>query len=140
MKEARRRHIILVIISVLFCCLVLPETAVTREARRFVAAASAQSPPFSYLDRNHQPQGILIDFWNLWAKKSGVEISFVLTSFEKSIDLVKSGEADFHCGIFSSAQRSQYLDFSDGFLDDTLSLFVLNRLDIKSLADLKKSP
>jgi ABC-type amino acid transport substrate-binding protein len=140
MKDALRRHIILVSIFVLFCCLVLPQSAFTQEQRRFIAAASAQSPPFSYLDKHNKPQGILIDFWNLWAQKNGAEITFVLTSFEKSIDMVRNGDADFHCGIFSSEQRLQYLDFSNGFLDDSLSLFVLDKLDIKSIADLKKSP
>ena len=140
MKETTCNHIVFFIVFILFLCLALPQTIVAQERRRFVAAASAQSPPFSYLDKNNKPQGILIDFWNLWAQKNGVEISFTLTSFEKTIEMVRNGEADFHSGIFLSEQRSQYLDFSDGFLDDTLSLFVLDKLDIKSIADLKKSP
>lgn len=106
----------------------------------FIAAASAQSPPFSYLDKNNNPQGILIDFWNLWARKTGADVTFVMTSFDKAIQLVRNGEADFHAGIFFSEPRAQYLDFSAGFLDDTLSLFVLDKLDIHSVFDLKNVP
>ena len=103
---------------------------------RFIIAASAQSPPFSYVDKNNQPQGMLIDFWNLWAQKNGADISFIMTSFEKAIELVRNGEADLHIGLFASEQRKQSLDFSNGFLDDTISLFVLDKLNIESIADL----
>lgn len=106
----------------------------------FVIAASAQSPPYSYLDNKNNPQGILIDFWNLWARKTGAEVSFALTSFDKAIKLVRDGKADFHAGIFYSEPRARHLDFSTGFLDDTLSLFVLDKLDVYSTSDLKNVP
>ena len=53
---------------------------------------------------------------------------------------VREGRADFHSGLFYSDPRSAYLDFSSGFLDDTLSLFVLDRLDVQSVSDLAATP
>ena len=118
----------------------LPQISQAEERPHFIAAASAQSPPFSYLDKNNKPQGILIDFWNLWARKNGADITFVMASFDNTIVMVRDGKADFHAGIFSSSQRTAYLDFSSGFLDDTLSLFVQDKLDIQSIADLTNIP
>ena len=140
MKKTICNHVVFIIAFILFFRLALPQTIIAQEQRRFIVSASAQSPPLSYLDKNSKPQGILIDFWNLWAQKNGVEISFALSSFEKAVEMVRNGDADFHGGIFISEQRLQYLDFSEGFIDDTLSLFVLDKLDIKSIADLKTSP
>lgn len=139
MKKTISNHIIFLLVFSVFFCLALPRTIVAQERHSFIAAASAQSPPFSYLDKNNKPQGMLIDFWNLWAQRNGVDISFVMTSFEKTIELVHNGKVDFHAGIFASEQREKFLDFSDGFLDDTLSLFVLDKLDIKSISDLKNT-
>ena len=118
----------------------LPQLSQATENPHFIVAASAQSPPFSFEDRNKKPQGILIDFWNLWARKNNADITFTMASFDKTIEMVRDGKADFHAGLFSSSQRNSYLDFSSGILDDTLSLFVQDKLDIKSITELKEIP
>jgi len=116
----------------LYLFIALPSISQAEYRPHFIAVASAQSPPFSYLAKNKKPQGILIDFWNLWARKNGADITFVLDSFDNTIEIVRNGKADFHAGIFSSSQRTGYMDFSAGFLDDTLSLFVQDKLNIQA--------
>ena len=128
------------LLGILFLGVLSPPAIAAATRPHFIVAASAQSPPFSYLDKNNNPQGILIDFWNLWAEKTGSDITFVMDSFDKTIELVRDGRADFHAGIFISEQRAKYLDFSAGFLDDTLSLFVLDKLNIKSIFELRNMP
>jgi signal transduction histidine kinase len=63
-----------------------------------------------------------------------------LDDLDETIEMVRKGKADFHAGLFYSDPRSAYLDFSSGFLDDTLSLFVLDQLDIHSVNDLSAAP
>jgi ABC-type amino acid transport substrate-binding protein len=133
-------YLTLFIISSLFFCMASPPMLGAEVRPHFTIAASAQSPPFSYVDKNNRPQGMLIDFWNLWARKNNADVTFVMDSFDKTIEMVSSGVADFHAGLFYSEQRAKYLDFSAGFLDDTLSLFVPDKLDIKSISDLKNIP
>jgi ABC-type amino acid transport substrate-binding protein len=118
----------------------MPQISQAAESPHFIVAASAQSPPFSFEDKNKRPQGILIDFWNLWAKKNNADITFIMASFDKTISMVRDGKADFHAGLFSSSQRIASLDFSSGILDDTLSLFVQDKLDIQSVGELKNIP
>jgi ABC-type amino acid transport substrate-binding protein len=118
----------------------MPQISQAAESPHFIVAASAQSPPFSFEDKNKRPQGILIDFWNLWARKNNADITFIMASFDKTISMVRDGKADFHAGLFSSSQRIAYLDFSSGILDDTLSLFVQDKLDIQSVGELKNIP
>ena len=102
----------------------------------FVVASQRNAPPFSFADRDGEPQGILVEFWKLWAARNGYAITFQLDDLDETIDAVRKGRADFHSGLFHSDPRSAYLDFSTGFLDDTLSLFVLDRMDIHSVHDL----
>jgi len=106
---------------------------------RFVIASQRNAPPFSFSGRDGEPQGILVEFWRLWADRNAYEVSFQLGDLDETIDAVRKGRADFHSGLFHSDPRSAYLDFSSGFLDDTLSLFVLDRLDIHSVHDLAAS-
>ncbi|HTZ38859.1 MAG TPA: transporter substrate-binding domain-containing protein, partial [Syntrophales bacterium] len=114
--------------------------AETQGKKHFVIASQRNAPPFSFADRNGEPQGILVEFWRLWAARNGHEIAFQLDDLDETIEAVRQGKADFHAGIFYSDPRSAYLDFSSGFLDDTLSLFVLDRLDIQSVNDLASTP
>jgi len=107
-----------------------------RGRKTFVVASQRNAPPFSFADRNGEPQGILVEFWKLWAERNGYGITFRLGDLDETITAVRKGRADFHSGLFHSDPRSAYLDFSTGFLDDTLSLFVLDRLDIHSVHDL----
>ncbi|OOE84432.1 hypothetical protein BZG72_03425 [Salinivibrio sp. PR6] len=67
--------------------------------------------PFSYLDRNQEPKGILIDFWKEFGKRNGYQIEFVLTDWQQSIDAVRSGQADVHAGLLRSPERLAFMDF-----------------------------
>ena len=114
--------------------------AAPRGRKPFVIASQRNAPPFSFEGRDGTPQGILIEFWQLWASRNGHEITFHLGDLDETIERVRDGRADFHAGLFHSEPRSAYLDFSSGFLDDTLSLFVLDRLDIHTVEDLAQTP
>lgn len=123
----------------LLVCLIAGATAVAADEQgkaRFVIASQRNAPPFSFAGRDGEPQGILIEFWQLWAARNNHEITFQLGDLDETIDAVRKGRADFHSGLFYSDPRSAYLDFSSGFIDDTLSLFVLDRLDVQSVNDL----
>jgi signal transduction histidine kinase len=106
----------------------------------FIIAAQRNAPPFSFAGRDGEPQGVLVEFWQLWATRNGHEIRFYLADLDETIEAVRSGRADFHSGLFYSDPRSEYLDFSSGFLDDTLSLFVLDKLNVQSISDLGATP
>ncbi len=95
-------------------------------------------PPYSFINKNQKPAGMVIDFWKLWANKNNVKIKFILTSWEKSIDNVKSGKADFHSGLFESEERSKFLIFSDSLFKYTTSVFISNKIKLNSIHDIIK--
>jgi len=55
--------------------------------------------PVTYKSIEGKPEGLLVDFWRLWAKKSGYEVKFKFYDWDSSVAAVKSGEAIFHSGL-----------------------------------------
>jgi signal transduction histidine kinase len=114
--------------------------AEAQQKKQFIIASQRNAPPFSFADKDGVPQGILVEFWHLWASRSGYDIAFHLADLDETIEIVRQGKADFHAGLFYSEPRGKYLDFSKGFLADTLSLFVLDKLNVQSIKDLSSTP
>src|SRR5512135_3555294 len=78
----------------------------TQGKKRFIIASQRNAPPFSFAGRDGEPQGILVEFWRLWAARNGHEIEFQLDDLDETIEAVRRGKADFHSGIFYSDPRS----------------------------------
>ncbi|MDH5446798.1 MAG: transporter substrate-binding domain-containing protein [Gammaproteobacteria bacterium] len=93
--------------------------------------------PFSYLDKNNQPQGLLIDYWRLIGEKLGQPVEFKLVDWQQSLEFVREGKVDVHGGLFQSAKRDVYLAFSDNLVPLSTRLFVSSRLDARNFSDLK---
>lgn len=55
--------------------------------------------PYSYLTKNGDPAGLLIDFWMLWSATNSIPIEFVLADYERSIQFVNDDIADIHGGL-----------------------------------------
>jgi len=109
----------------------------TAFAKTLTITNSATFPPFSFLDDAGKPQGLFIDLWSEWAKQNNQKIKFVLVDWNKSLELVRSGEADIHAGLFKSAKRERYMDFSDGLFQLTTGLFVSTAFNVQDITDLK---
>lgn len=96
--------------------------------------------PLSYLDDNGRPQGVLIDYWRLIAKRMDRPIRFELVDWQQSLDLVREGRADVHGGLFQSPDRNTYLAFSNPLIPLSTRLFVSAKLNARTLTDLARIP
>ncbi|MBF0343486.1 MAG: sensor domain-containing diguanylate cyclase [Nitrospirae bacterium] len=105
--------------------------------KTIVFTQPSSSPPFAYSDEAGQPRGIVIDYWNLWALRNNIKIQFVLEEFQDSLQKVKDGKAEVIAGILQSEEREKYLEFSDGFIDLKICLYVPQGIETKKLQDLK---
>nr|WP_282446645.1 sensor domain-containing diguanylate cyclase [Shewanella sp. 1CM18E] len=103
-----------------------------------VVANSKAWKPFSYIDDNGQPSGLLIDLWNEFGNANHIQITFLLTDWEESIDLVRQGKADVHAGLLWSSQRSAFFDFGNNLAKLDGQLFVnksLLNLDVSTIIE-----
>ncbi len=89
------------------------------------------------MNEEGEPRGLVIDLWREFGRYTGTTIEFRLTDWRNTLELVRTGEADVHGGLFESPARDVYLDFSDQMQIPLASrLFVSNKLKVSSMDDL----
>lgn len=74
-------------------------------------ACSNQWQPFCFSDNDGNPQGLLIDYWRLYGQTNHVDISFKLTTWSESLELLRTSKADIHAGLLETEERKRYLTF-----------------------------
>ena len=80
---------------------------------RLVIAIDRNYPPMTMVNAVGEPAGLIVDMWRLWAQKTGREIEFSAASWSRTLQALRTGEADIHSGMFVNAERSQWADFSE---------------------------
>lgn len=103
-----------IIAAGLFCLLAAQHSGAAASPQlpeRLVIANSASWVPYSFLDQNGEPRGILIDLWRLFAERNKIEVEFTLVDWEDSIELVRIGKADLHGGLIETETRKEVLHF-----------------------------
>ncbi len=85
--------------------------------------------PFEYTDKKGMPDGLIIDFWRLWSKKTGIKVDFVEASWNQTLEMVKNGEVDAHAGLFFNEEREKYLEYGVILSKTGTNIFLHNSLD-----------
>jgi len=84
---------------------------------------NSNNPPYKFTNKDGLPDGLLINIWKLWGKKTGIPIKFIADEFEKTVADVKDGKTDVHAGIFFTEERAKELDFTTPLLDVEYFIF-----------------
>lgn len=97
--------------------------------------------PYAYVDPDGRSRGMLIDIWRLWAEKNNVDLTFIPARLSRCLELVKKGDADIVLGLFQSAERAVYLDFSDPLiLNVDTNMYVKESLHVTAIEALGGIP
>lgn len=132
------------IASILFFLLaVLGASAATASQlpKHLVVANSLSWVPYSFLDQEGQPRGILIDLWRLYADKNNIDVEFKLVDWADSIELVRTGEADVHGGLNETKIREKDLHFFTTEIIRIRTLAFINEdIEFRDLAELTSIP
>ena len=138
-----------ILAAVLFVALLLPGFATaSRTSEKNISTASlssplrivynANNPPLKFQDRGGRAAGLLLDLWRLWAQKNKIEIEFVAAPWDKTLEMLESGEADIHAGLFYSVERDRFLDFSQPIFNLDYKVFVHSSIQgVNNFSDLK---
>ncbi|MDA0148212.1 transporter substrate-binding domain-containing diguanylate cyclase [Vibrio sp. LaRot3] len=84
--------------------------------------------PFSFINDQGQPSGLLVDYWQEYGRVNNIDIQFLLVDWSASLKAVKDGEADVHAGLLWSLDRDKYLDYSSPIITIDTQLFVNHTL------------
>ncbi|MHC1740602.1 MAG: PAS domain S-box protein [Anaerolineaceae bacterium] len=90
-------------------------------------------PPFTFLDANGNMQGILVDRWKLWEKKTGVTVNITGMVWSDALTNMQAGEFDVIDTIFKNDSRAQIYDFSAPYQTIDVPIYFNN--DISGIVD-----
>ncbi len=79
--------------------------------------------PFEFTNQQGDPDGLIIDFWKLWAKKTKIHVRFKPALWNDTLSMVRNGQADVHAGLFYNKERAGYLDYSISLSKTTTHIF-----------------
>ncbi|ADU63860.1 MAG: transporter substrate-binding domain-containing protein [Pseudodesulfovibrio sp.] len=98
---------------------------------QMIIAHDAGYPPFCFLDQDGEPTGYLIDLWRAFGRENDIEITFLLGTWQQSLDMVMDGRADVHGGLVHSNDRDRVFDFGPELIELSTHLFVRNGFDAR---------
>ena len=128
------------LVIVFFICTVVLSgicpNGVWADPKPLTIACYENYPPYSDVNGQGAPQGLLIDFWRLWAQKSQIPVNFVPGSLPQCLERIKTGQADFMIGLFKSEDRSVFMDFSKSFMSVHTNLYVQQDMEIDTIEQL----
>ena len=80
-------------------------------------------PPYVFQDGQGNLQGILIDQWKLWEKRSGVKVEITALAWGQALERMKAGEFDVIDTIFYTDERANSFDFTGPYAKINVSIF-----------------
>lgn len=108
-----------------------------RKKGTIVFASQTRYPPFEFVDKNGQHEGMVLDVVRWLAVEMGFQPVFTDTTFQKAKRTVLSGKADILTSLFYSDKRKEAFAFTSALYEVPASIFVrAERTDIKDLQDL----
>src|SRR6202163_135053 len=97
--------------------------------------------PFAFQSYEGKLQGILIDQWQAWEKKTGIKVEIHAMDWDQAVRRMRAGEFDVIDCIVETAERRDYFDFTPAYATIEASIFFRNDISgITDLASLKGFP
>ncbi|GHY06444.1 sensor domain-containing diguanylate cyclase [Vibrio cholerae] len=104
-----------------------------------VIATTDSWHPYSYTNAKGEPMGVLVNFWQEYAEKTGVSVEFKVTNWQQSLNNVLTGKADAHIGMVRSDKREQSFDFIEPFFSIDTKLYfnraLLEQISVKDFLE-----
>ncbi|TBR16385.1 MAG: transporter substrate-binding domain-containing protein [Rugosibacter sp.] len=115
-----------VAVVVLTCCAaVVPAALATTAAHDspLRVVMDDNYPPYVIRDANGVVEGLLIDEWRLWEKKTGIKVDITATDWAKAQQIMQAGGADVIDTIFRTPARERLYDFSAAYADLPVGIY-----------------
>ena len=143
MKFHRRITFIVIFVSLVailyapLCPAADPKASVNPAVNKITIAISTDTVPFHFIDDQGRPAGIIVELWQLWSRKTGIEIGFISAPWSETIAMVIDGHADVHAGLTYNPERDRTLDFGEPLtLSDSFFFFHNHIFGINTVDDL----
>ena len=85
-------------------------------------------PPYIFRNAEGKLQGILVDQWSLWSKKTGIEAEIHAMDWADALAGMRSGHYDVIDTVFFNEERDTWLDFSAPYAIIDVPIFHSNQI------------
>ena len=136
-----RKNSWILILFLLVFWIVFPISGVSQERVKtyssITVVADDNYPPYVFRDSKGALQGILVDEWKLWEKKTGITVKFIGMNWDAAMEFFRKGNADVIDTIFYNQERAKLFDFTKPYVSLDVPVFFHKNLggivDIDSL-------
>ena len=98
-------------------------------------------PPYVFRDNEGRLQGIIIDQWRVWEKRTGVTAEIHGMDWNEAVRRMKEGEFDVIDAMFKTPECALYLDFGRPYTTIEVSIFFRSSIaGINNLPSLRGFP
>ena len=111
-----------------------------RESSRIktiTVVADDNYPPYIFRNETGALQGIIVDEWRLWERKTGIKVVLIGMNWGRALKFMAAGKADVIDTIFYTKERAKKYDFTPPYASIEVPVFFDKRIgaisDINSL-------
>lgn len=98
-------------------------------------------PPYVFRDAEGKLQGVIVDQWRVWERKTGITVDLHGMDWGDAIRRMKEGEFDVIDTAFKTADRTVYLDFTKPYATLKVPIFFRQSISgVNDIASLKGLP
>ena len=98
-------------------------------------------PPYVFRDNEGRLQGIIVDQWRVWEKRTGVTAEIHGMDWNEAVHRMKEGEFDVIDAMFKTPECAAYLDFGKPYTTIEVSIFFRSSVaGINNLSSLRGFP
>ncbi|XPV74843.1 MAG: transporter substrate-binding domain-containing protein [Desulfovibrio sp.] len=120
--------LLVVLLLILFPAQAL--SAAKAETTPLSVAYCLDCTPFQFTNSKGEPDGLILDYWKLWSRKTGTPITYKPARWNESIALVRDGKVDAHAGLGFSSQRNNFLEYGQRLSTTPANVFFHNSISI----------
>ncbi len=92
-------------------------------------------PPYVFQDESGVLHGILVDQWQLWEERTGVEVEIVALPWADAMAGMKAGKFDVIDTIFYTEERAGLYDFTESYANINVRIFFHKNISGLASAD-----
>lgn len=107
------------------CAAIVPATLATAAApdSSLRVVMDDNYPPYVMREADGSVEGLLIDEWRLWEKKTGIKVDIIATDWATAQQIMRAGGADVIDTMFRTPARERLYDFSIAYADLPVGIY-----------------
>jgi len=117
-------------------CVAAPPDGGRPEARAVIRVVMDNNyPPYVFLGGDGGIQGLLVDQWRLWERKTGITVEISALDWNAALSGMREGRFDVIDTIFATEERREWLDFTGPYA--RLEVPVFFNKEISGITDIE---